>query len=161
MPSHWWTTPARWSSSYEGVFAAANGPASGLTSVDIGALQNGNGPLGETLQRNLAGTWTLAAGTLGTCNDNGGTNLPVVASVTVAPDFSTILAGSSITLVATAFDASGTAIPGAPLTWSSSDDAVATVGPTGVVTGISEGIITIYARSTNGAASSCWARRVR
>src|SRR5690349_3938751 len=33
--------------SYEGTFAATNGPASGLTSVDIGASQNGNGPVGE------------------------------------------------------------------------------------------------------------------
>ena len=60
--------------SYEGVFAATNGPALGLTSTDIGALQNGNGPVGESLARNAAGTWATGTSTFGACNDDGTTH---------------------------------------------------------------------------------------
>ena len=77
--------------SYEGPMTATNGPANGLTSVDIGALQNGNGPIGESLQRDAAGVWALATSTFGACNDNGGTTPPpVVASITVVPSVSRI-----------------------------------------------------------------------
>ncbi len=40
--------------SYEGSFAATNGPASGMTSVDIGVAETGSTPIGNSLQ--LAGT---------------------------------------------------------------------------------------------------------
>ncbi|MBK8903156.1 MAG: ExeM/NucH family extracellular endonuclease [Anaerolineaceae bacterium] len=42
--------------SYEGSFSAADGPASGLTSTDIGVSQSGSGPVGSSLQ--LEGTGT-------------------------------------------------------------------------------------------------------
>ena len=42
--------------SYEGAFAATDGPASGLTSVDIGVSEDGTGAVGDSLQ--LAGTGT-------------------------------------------------------------------------------------------------------
>ncbi|HEX6588928.1 MAG TPA: DNA/RNA non-specific endonuclease [Longimicrobiales bacterium] len=52
--------------SYEGSFAATNGPAAGMTSTDIGVIQNGS-PTGTTLQRDSAnGAWYgPAANTLG------------------------------------------------------------------------------------------------
>jgi hypothetical protein len=43
--------------SYEGVFAAVDGPAAGLPSVDIGVAETGTTPLGFSLQ--LAGTGSL------------------------------------------------------------------------------------------------------
>jgi len=43
--------------SYEGVFTAVDGPATGLTSVDIGVAETGTTPLGFSLQ--LAGTGSL------------------------------------------------------------------------------------------------------
>jgi hypothetical protein len=43
--------------SYEGSFAAVNGPASGLTSTDIGVSQSGSDAVGLTLQ--IGGTGTL------------------------------------------------------------------------------------------------------
>lgn len=61
--------------SYEGVFTAVDGPAAGLTSVDIGVAETGTTPLGFSLQ--LAGTGSLyqnflwsgpAAGSPGTVN---------------------------------------------------------------------------------------------
>ena len=44
--------------SYEGTFTAANGPAAGLTSTDIGVAEAGNEPEGLSLQRNDDLTWT-------------------------------------------------------------------------------------------------------
>src|SRR5688572_11624245 len=41
--------------SYEGTFAATNGPANGMTSVDIGVSENGADPLGRSLQRGGTG----------------------------------------------------------------------------------------------------------
>src|SRR5215468_6724757 len=55
--------------SYEGVFAATNGPANGLTSTDIGVAEAGTEPVGLSLQRNADGTWNGdKASTFGTCN---------------------------------------------------------------------------------------------
>src|SRR5689334_15276467 len=57
--------------SYEGVFAATNGPANGLTSTDIGVSEAGTEPLGKSLQRHGDGTWVGPIdSTFGTCNDN-------------------------------------------------------------------------------------------
>lgn len=53
--------------SYEGGMTATNGPAQGMTSVDIGVAQNNISP--DTAQRDDAGTaWFLAAGTPGAAN---------------------------------------------------------------------------------------------
>jgi predicted extracellular nuclease len=74
--------------SYEGSFAATNGPASGLTSTDIGVSQSGTETAGLTLQ--IGGTGTLyeqlawaapSAGSQGTINT--GHTLPAVPSSTL------------------------------------------------------------------------------
>src|SRR5688500_13913458 len=93
--------------SCEGVFAATDGPAMGLTSVDIGASQNGTEAIGMSLQRDVAGTWTAGTGTFGACNDDGVEPPdPEVASVTVSPSSATVAVGSSVSLSASAFDVS-------------------------------------------------------
>ena len=55
--------------SYEGSFTAANGPANGTTSVDIGIRQSGSEPLESSLQRDESG-WTETEGSnsFGACN---------------------------------------------------------------------------------------------
>ncbi len=137
--------------SYEGPLTATNGPANGQTAVDIGASQNGNGPIGESLQRNPAGVWALAANTFGACNDSGSQQPdPEVASITVTPDLATLNVGATLTLVAEALSDSGTPIPNATFTWSSGDTAVATVSATGVVTGVAPGSVAIRAIAANG-----------
>ncbi|MDW3194764.1 MAG: T9SS type A sorting domain-containing protein [Cytophagales bacterium] len=61
--------------SYEGSFTATNGPASGLTSEDIGISETGSTPVGESLQLTGAGTafadftWTIAVSTYNALND--------------------------------------------------------------------------------------------
>jgi DNA/RNA endonuclease G (NUC1) len=137
--------------SYEGVFAAVGGPADQQTSVDIGALQSGTGPVGESLQRNASGTWALAANTFGACNDSGtGPPPPTVVSVTVTPDMATVSVGGTTAFSAAAFGDAGVPIPNVPFTWTSSNTGVATVSSTGVVTGVANGSAAIRATSPNG-----------
>ncbi len=135
--------------SYEGVFAAANGPALGMTSTDIGVIENGSEPLGQSLQRTPSGTWNaVATATFGACNDDG--PVAVVDSVAVAPAASTITQGSTVALTATALDAADQPIGGVTFTWSSDDETVATVDAAGVVTGVAPGDATITATAPNG-----------
>ena len=64
---------------------------------------------------------------------------PIVATVTVSPTSVVIEAGGSGQLSATARDASGAAINGRSVTWSSTNVSVATVSSDGFVSGITAG----------------------
>jgi uncharacterized protein YjdB len=68
-----------------------------------------------------------------------------VASVTVSPGSPTISAGGTVQLTASPKDASGNALTGRPVTWSTSSTAVATVNVSGLVLGVSAGVATITA----------------
>ena len=137
--------------SYEGAFAATNGPALGIVSSDIGAGQAGTEALGSAVQRTGTGAWTATPGsnTFGVCND---VEVPpaVVASVTVEPATATVIAGNIQAFTATARDASNNVIPGAALTWSSTVPAVATIASDGIATGVAEGDAQIRATAGNG-----------
>jgi DNA/RNA endonuclease G (NUC1) len=136
--------------SYEGTFAAVDGPAVGLTSVDIGATETGSEPLGQSLQRTGGDIWNApATSTFGICNDHV-TPPPVdVVSVEVTPALATIPIGTTLQFTATAFDAANQPIPGVVFAWSSLSPA-ATVSSTGLATGISFGIAQIVAMAPNG-----------
>ncbi|HEY6125774.1 MAG TPA: Ig-like domain-containing protein, partial [Steroidobacteraceae bacterium] len=138
--------------SYEGVFAGTNGPANGITSTDIGVLQNGTGPVGESLARNADGTWNgPAASSFGACNDDGTPPpIPEVDTVEISPSTAAISAGGTVAFTAVAFDIDGQPINGVPLIWESADPAIATVSATGVATGVSEGDTAIFASAANG-----------
>jgi uncharacterized protein YjdB len=72
---------------------------------------------------------------------------PGVASVRVSPTSAAITVGGTVHLQAEPLDASGNALTGRSVTWSSSNEAVATVDNSGVVTGVSTGADTITATS--------------
>ncbi len=140
--------------SYEGTFAATNGPALGTTSVDIGVSEVGTEPVDQSLQRSSADVWSgPKAQTFGTCND-GGTPPPVVASVTVAPASASITQGATQQFTATALDASNQPIAGVTFTWSTSASAVATVSAAGLATGAGPGDVTIAATAPNAVAGT-------
>lgn len=68
------------------------------------------------------------------------TVIPVpVASVAVSPATGTIIVGATLQLSASASDASGAALTGRLVTWSSADSGKARVSTTGLVTGVAEG----------------------
>lgn len=131
--------------SYEGTLVATNGPASGLTSTDIGTSQSGNAS-GTSLQRTTLTEWQgEQASNFGVCNFAGGETGEIV-SLTIDPAADTVHVGGTITLVARPLDADGNAVP-ATITWSSSGDTIATVSDAGVVTGVASGTATITATS--------------
>jgi DNA/RNA endonuclease G (NUC1) len=142
--------------SYEGTFAATNGPALGLTSTDIGVAELGTEPAGMSLQRNGGGTWSgPVASTFGACNDDQEQPPPAeVASVTVAPASLTVTQGGIGTFTAAALDAASQPVPGVTFTWSSSAPTVATVNANGVATAVAPGDATITATAPNGVAGS-------
>jgi DNA/RNA endonuclease G (NUC1) len=145
--------------SYEGAFTATNGPANGLTSVDIGVLETGSEALvdvgggvlkARSLRRSGADVWSGpgdAANSFGVCNDEDDTTPPpaVVDHVTIDPPASPVVVGGTQTLAAKAFDATNTEIPGKTFEWDSDNKPVATVNAAGVVTGVTEGDATISA----------------
>jgi hypothetical protein len=82
------------------------------------------------------------------CGSDGGTGPAVpVATVTVTPPTSTIAPGGTVQLQAATQDAGGASLTGREITWSSSDNAVATVSSTGLVTGVAGGTATITGSS--------------
>jgi len=72
---------------------------------------------------------------------------PTPASVSIAASATSIGVGSTVTLVATVRDASGSVISGATVAWSSSSSGVASVSSAGVVTAVAVGSATITATS--------------
>jgi hypothetical protein len=134
--------------SYEGTFTAANGPASGRASLDIGVREAGTEPVGLSLARNSAGNWSApAANTFGVCNDDA--PAPVIANVAVTPLLATITVGGTQQFNATAFDTNGQPIA-TTFAWTSSAPAVASVNAMGLATGLSAGDTIIRATAPNG-----------
>jgi DNA/RNA endonuclease G (NUC1) len=137
--------------SYDGVFAAVDGPAAGLVSADIGVGEdNAITAASSSLQRRPNGTWAPSAtNTFGACNDLD-VNAPAeVVSVSVSPSSTTLTVGGTVTLGATGLSTNGQPTV-ATFTWSSSNPAVATVDIVGLVTAIAGGDAIITARAANG-----------
>jgi uncharacterized protein YjdB len=96
------------------------------------------------------GTSTITATTEGKSATTTVTvTAPAVASVVVAPDGVSIIAGQTAALAVTLKDANGATIPlvGRTVAWSSSDRRIATVSAAGAVTAVSPGTATITALS--------------
>src|SRR5438876_146252 len=77
-----------------------------------------------------------------------------VASVAVSPATASIRVGQTVQLTATPKDSAGSALPGRTVTWGSSNTAVATVSPSGLVTSKAAGSATITATSEGKASSA-------
>lgn len=72
--------------------------------------------------------------------------LPDPSSISVRPSSVELgAAGNTAQLSATVYDASGAVIPGFPVSWASSNEAVATVNAAGLVTAVGDGQATITA----------------
>jgi uncharacterized protein YjdB len=73
--------------------------------------------------------------------------LAPVASVTVAPSSANVAITGTVQLTATPKDANGNPLTGRAISWSSSDNTIATVSSSGLVTGVAAGTVTITATS--------------
>ncbi|MEJ7809014.1 MAG: Ig-like domain-containing protein [Gemmatimonadaceae bacterium] len=76
------------------------------------------------------------------------------SSVVVSPGTATIVAGGTTLLSATVNDAGGSPLPGRQVSWSSSDNSVAAVSATGLVTGVAAGTATIAATADGKSGSA-------
>jgi len=87
--------------------------------------------------------WRLAVFVLaGACKD---TTAPSVSTVAISPRVASLAVGDSVALTATVRDASGRAITGVAVSWSSSDTTVASVSTAGMVHARASGSVTIRA----------------
>ena len=112
------------------------------------------GPRPARLRR-LAGTLTVLASALfAACGDDP-VEPPVATTITVTPASAAFSAqGETAQFTATVLDQNGAAMAGAPVSWSSSDNAVATVSSTGLVTAAGNGAATITAASGGASGSA-------
>jgi hypothetical protein len=94
----------------------------------------------------VPGRVTIAASSGGTSGEATITvSAAAIAALTVAPETLVVRVGATGQLRATARDASGKVVTGAPITWASSNGAVATVDSGGTVSGVAAGTATISA----------------
>jgi hypothetical protein len=70
---------------------------------------------------------------------------PVVTQIAVTPSSASVVVGGTVTLAAQPKDASGNAVAGQTVTWTSADQSKAAVTQAGVVTGVAVGTATITA----------------
>ena len=70
-----------------------------------------------------------------------------VGSVTVTPAPASVIIGKTTQLTAIVKDTNGLIVTDRPVTWTSSNTAIATVSPTGLVTGVALGTVTISAKA--------------
>lgn len=104
------------------------------------------------LSRRLAQNYWMVgvAATLAGCvgeNPTDSNNSNPVHTITLAPPTAAVAVNGTVQFYATLRDAEGSALGGRPVTWTSADEAVATVSATGVVRGTAMGSTTIRAES--------------
>lgn len=144
--------------SYEGTFTAADGPAAGMTSTDVGVEESGSTTSTQSIQLNTAGTWENRAANFGLVNACA-TNIGV-ASISIShngPD--TLVVGWQRRAFVTYKDANGTTVSPTPtITWTSDTPGVATVDALGYATGVSAG--TAIIRATIGSTTGTYSFKV-
>jgi DNA/RNA endonuclease G (NUC1) len=148
--------------SYEGVFAAVGGPADGVTSTDIIAIESSSAPIGTSLQRDATGRWVSSTSTFGACN--GGTPPPPPSSITFSGRSATadpaLPVGFQDQLFVTVKDGSGATIT-PPITWSSDTPTLATIDQRGVFTGLAEGTAIFRATTQDNTATATYSLPIR
>jgi len=141
--------------SYEGTLTAVDGPAAGLTSVDIGADENST-PVGTSLQRGSTGAWTLSASTFGSCNPD--TPVPVGNTIQFSgrvPSDVPLPVGYEDQLFARLVSPSNQTVA-STFTWESLTPEVATIDANGVIHAVSAGNATFRATAVVDGTTDTW-----
>jgi DNA/RNA endonuclease G (NUC1) len=143
--------------SYEGSFAAVNGPAAGMTATDVGVAESTSTPVGRSLQRAGNGVWFGPnANTFGACNP--ATPPQPQTGISFSGRHPTtdpaLPIGFQDQLFATLRDAAtGATIP-TTFAWSSETPTVASVDQDGVITALAAGTAVIRATAIDGTTST-------
>ena len=148
--------------SYEGTFAATDGPAAGKTATDIGVAESSS-PIGESLQRTTAGAWLApATSTFGACNGSGG-GTPggnVITFTGRTPSDPPLPVGFQDQIFATVRNSSGGTIV-TTVTWTSETPAIASIDQNGVFTALTAGTATFRATAADGITTGTFALPTR
>ena len=135
--------------SYEGSVTATNGPAAGLTSIDILAAESSS-PIGQSLQRYANDQWSLELSTFGSCNGAAPPPRPNTIAITgrTASD-PALPVGYQDQLFASMEDGTGAPVA-TTFTWSSESPDIASIDPLGVFTALGEGTAIFRATAADG-----------
>lgn len=141
--------------SYGGTFTATNGPALGMTSVDIDAQESGSTPAGSSLQRDVvSGRWFgPIASSFGACNPPPPP--PAVRFTGRFPSDPPLPVGFEDQLFAAVIDAFGDTIP-TTFTWSSETPALASIDQNGVMHALAAGTAVFRATAAVGGTTNTW-----
>ena len=112
--------------------------AQAIATVSSAGVVTGVAPGSATITATIEGKAGTAAVTV---------VVPPVATVTVTATATTLQAGQTTQATAVTRDGSNTVVTGRVVTWTSSDQAIATVSSSGVVAGVTAGTVTITATS--------------
>ena len=135
--------------SYEGAVTAADGPAAGMTSTDIGISEN-SAPVGQSLQRDSNGLWQApATSSFGTCNPppvQGGGKFITFSGRSISDP--PLPVGFEAQIFGTLHD--GSNVVTTTFTWVSENPAIAGVDANGVIHANAAGTATFRATATDG-----------
>ena len=142
--------------SYEGTFTATDGPAAGMTSIDIGASEDPNGAVTQSIQRTGASSWlTGNTNTMNSCNSTQYAPVSCVAPTFTACPSSTINANTSAgqcsATVNYTVTATGTPSPTLTYTFSGATTGSGTGTGSGSVFNKGNTTVTVTATNTCGA----------
>jgi DNA/RNA endonuclease G (NUC1) len=137
--------------SYEGTFAATDGPAAGLTSTDIKVEEGSGTSQISSLQLNAkTGKWTgPSRRSFGRCNSDGPPPFDITFSGRQPISDPPLPVGFEDQLFATMFDLTGASVA-TTFTWSSDTPAVAGIDERGVMHSLAPGQAVFRATATNG-----------
>lgn len=141
--------------SYEGAFTATDGPAAGIPSIDIIAKEDPAPGVGNSLQRSLANTWSVALENFGGCNGRtpGVLRTAFTFSGRVPAD-PALPVGFQDQIFANA-SRLGVPVPGT-IIWSSDTPAIASIDANGVITGLAVGNAVLRATTADGLSSGTY-----
>lgn len=135
--------------SYEGVFTAASGPASGLTATDIGVSEN-SAPLGTSLQRDATGWYGPATSSFGGCNVRPADKISFTGRF---PSDVPLPVGFEDQLFAALLGANGDTVP-TTITWTTETPAIATIDEHGVIQALAAGTAIFRATASDAKTTS-------
>jgi DNA/RNA endonuclease G (NUC1)/PKD repeat protein len=138
--------------SYEGTFAATNGPAATRTSVNIGVSEPGTTPLGHSMRRNASGAWQApaAGNSIGACNSEVDPPLPAYQNISFVGRTANDIAlpvGFQDQVFASVIDEKGDSVE-TSITWLAETPVLASIDARGVITALGTG--TAQFRATTG-----------
>jgi DNA/RNA endonuclease G (NUC1) len=135
--------------SYQGSFTATDGPANGMTSIDIGVSENA-APTSQSLQRLTSGVWKGPfTSTFGACNGDGGAAVGKAITFTgrLASD-PALPVGFEDQLFPTLHNGANT-VP-TTFAWESATPDIASIDANGVIHALAEGTATFIATAADG-----------